>query len=135
MVRILATLLAVLAIAGCKLPLDPEDTLARVEAGTLRVGLVEPSATERARVKAFAADLHAELLVVPGSEHVLVKALENGDLDVIAPLPPATPYAQRVGLSRPYGRDGAERAWAVRAGENGFLMVVNRYLANTPPGR
>lgn len=130
--RAALAILLIAPVAACDLPRDPHGTLESVQGGTLRAGLVaaEPDeAKDLARLEAFAASLNAELQVRTGGSHDLVEALENGELDLVASLPKSTPFAT-VGFSAPFdGPDEKKRVWAVRPGENGFLLKADRFLA------
>jgi membrane-bound lytic murein transglycosylase MltF len=150
------------AVAGCdaisRLPRDPEGTLERVRGGVLRAGVSEhPPWTERAPgsprgieaelVGAFAQRLGARVQWVWGSEQPLLEALERRDLDVVvAGLKRDSPWAKRVGLTKPYverarirTRDGEsesvieEHVIAVAPGENGFLRELERFLRERRP--
>lgn len=135
---LLATFAGVLAaglLAGCdELPRDPEDTTARVSASVLRVGWVagaEPTEVERAAVEALAARLGADLETTEDTVHQLVARLEEGSLHlVLGALPEKTPFASRVGLSKPVGSvvlhgEAQPTVIAIRSGENRFLLLLN----------
>ena len=112
--RALCSVLAVLMLAGCTIPQDPEGTLDRVEGGTMRVGVTssEPWVTvegesyagvEVALVRRFAAELGAQIEWTTGSEEELVGALHERKLDlVIGGLTKKSPWKKQVALTRPY---------------------------------
>jgi polar amino acid transport system substrate-binding protein len=112
--RVLALLALVVALTGCDLPRDPEGTLGHVEGGTLRAGLTahdpwvrlegeRPRGVEVGLVEAFAADLHAEVTWVEGSEAELFDALQFHELDlVVAGLSADTPWQEHAAVTRPY---------------------------------
>jgi polar amino acid transport system substrate-binding protein len=113
---ILRSILMSLACAavGCDLPRDPEATLARVQNGTIRVGLTEhepwarfdgeePAGVEVELVRRLAKELGAEIKWIPGNESELMQAAEAFELDlVIGGITDETPWKKRVGLTRPY---------------------------------
>lgn len=129
--------LAGLTVTACDLPKDPEDTTSEVRGGVLKAGLLRGANTERdqAIVRRLAQQLDAEAEFQTGEAHQLVRAVERGDIHVIGGgLPAATPFKSHLGLSRPAGRlsgspEGSKRVLAVRAGENGFLVELNRAIA------
>ena len=106
------------ATASCGIPRDPEGTLARVEGGVLRVGVVdnppwasvpasgEAAGVEPRLVRVLAAELGAGVEWVPGGESELLAALEHHSLDlVIGGLSAASPWGPKLGFSRPYYTD------------------------------
>ncbi len=106
---------AALALAGCRIPEDPDGTLDRVEGGTMRVGVTsadpwvelrgaEPSGgIEVELVRRFARDLGAGVEWVDGSEEELVAALKDGSLDlVIAGITSKSRWEKEVAFTRPY---------------------------------
>lgn len=139
-------LLLALLVSGCGLPLDPEDTLARVQAGgPLRVGLSEspplvvsaaeaPRGLEPALVRELAAETGARVVWVAGSSEVHLAALSRHELDlVIGGLEADSPWGGRVGLTRPYRttRQGGRQhrhVLAVPPGENAWLLYLERFL-------
>lgn len=132
--------LAAVALAACRYPADPENTLDRTEGGTLRVGLLSDRATfdaspEAARLDVVADALGATLQFRQGGAHDLVAALEDGEIDLIAGgVPEDTPFASEIGVSKPWGRvqigaDSLPGVFGLRQGENAFLLAINRALA------
>jgi polar amino acid transport system substrate-binding protein len=95
-------------------PNDGEDTLKKVQNGTLRVGFTnaEPwiSSTgtgaqglEAGIINEFAASLHAKVSWIQGTEEQLYKALRRNEIDVLlAGITDQTPWKKEVGLTRPY---------------------------------
>jgi ABC-type amino acid transport substrate-binding protein len=142
--RLLHALALAAVAAGCALPRDPDDTLHRVEGGTMRVGIaIHPPWTtdsaggfggiEPALVRALAQELRTEVIWVPGGESVLLPRLHKRELDiVIAGLDDATPWAKSVGVTRPYywvsEPEKRRLVWAVAPGENRFQMRVEHFL-------
>ena len=106
------------AAASCGIPRDPEGTLARVQGGVVRVGVVhnppwaslpasgEASGVEPGLVRLLAAELGARVEWVPGGESELLSALEHHSLDlVIGGLSALSPWKPKLGFSRPYYTD------------------------------
>jgi polar amino acid transport system substrate-binding protein len=103
-----------LTLAACEYPRDVEDTLQRVEGGTMVVGVVdnppwvitggaEPRGVEPELVRQFAAQLEAEIEWVEGNESELVTALEGFQIDLlIGGLTRGSPFGKEVALTRPY---------------------------------
>lgn len=123
-------------LSGCGLPRDQRGSLDRIEGETLRAGIISSSMEDgdRRLLGLLADQLNADLEIQTGESHALLDRLENGELDIVASLPKDTPF-QSTGQSRPFGgpRD-AQRVWAVRAGENALLLVVNAHLAEAEEG-
>ena len=101
--------------AGCDLPRDPDDTLARVRGGVLRVGIVEnhpwaalvagmpPKGVEVKLIEEFASELNARPEWIIGGEQAHMEALEAGELDiVIGGITTDSPWVTKVGTTRPY---------------------------------
>ena len=147
-VTLLVTVVTAL-FAGCgvTIPTDPEGTLERVSAGTLRVGVspnppwteatqgAEPTGTEVRLVEEFATGLPAEISWTVGGEESLVKMLEIGELDlVIGGLTADTPWADHVAVTKPYGEatgpDGKriKLVMAAPPGENAYLLTLEKFL-------
>ncbi|WP_431469224.1 hypothetical protein [Sphingosinithalassobacter sp. LHW66-3] len=133
-------LLTAPALAGCQdYPKDIADTYRQVEArGELRAGIVSAPADTMAREHALAARLAEEegvaLHTVEDSSALLVRALEQGEIDVvIGRFARETPWSGRVGISGAAGGGKPEKTAPVlralvRAGENRWLMRVDRHL-------
>lgn len=132
--RLLALAAATLA---CDLPRDPEGTLDRARGGTLRVGAVEAppyvgrrgvgaTGPEADLVRAFAESIGArvEWRWEPLDEHM--RALEAFELDIVAAgLTTESPWASRVGFTRPWREEGdVRRVLAVAPGENATLVAL-----------
>ncbi len=132
----LLCILGCAALAACGLPKDPNGTLDHVRGGVLHAGLPAGPEQEfeqaRDHLADFAASLNAELDLHTGETHRLVEELERGELDLVGPLPKSTPF-KKTGFSNPYGPKDARRVWAVRAGENAFLLTVNERLVRSAP--
>lgn len=110
---------ALLLCAACgNYPRDPEGTLERVRGGALRVGVAEaspwtslaggtPAGVEPALVQELARELGARVEWVPGSETLLLEALERGELDlVVGGLDSRTPWKRkRIAITDPYYTD------------------------------
>ena len=130
-----------LAVACADLPRDPEDTLARVRGGTLRVGAVDAppwivrngaraSGPEADLIEAFAGTLGARVAWQWGAHDEHMRALERYELDIVAAgLTHKTPWGAHVGLSRPWLRQNdRQQVLAVAPGENGFLTALDRFI-------
>jgi polar amino acid transport system substrate-binding protein len=111
----LLAVVATVALAGCEYPRDPEETLDRVEGGTMYVGVIEeepwvkldrgkePGGVEPELIRQFAAELDAEIEWVDGSEAELVEAMRGFQLDlIIGGLTRSSRYRNEVALTRPY---------------------------------
>lgn len=144
-----AVALLVVLVTGCgsEFPRDPAGTLDRARGGELRVGVSEsppwtevadsgrPSGVEIELVEDFAERIDADVVWYPGAEGQLLRSLEGGDLDVVvAGLTADSPWGQRTALTRPHTEietwDGRTERFvlATRAGENGFLTELERFL-------
>ncbi|QDZ01575.1 hypothetical protein FQ775_14980 [Nitratireductor mangrovi] len=136
-VRALLVATALLGLAACDLPRDPERTSQRVRDGQLVVGHVTgaPISAEEGNILRRVADsLSASVRIVDGNAHELVEMLDRGAVHIVAGrLPEDTPFADRMGLTKPVGTlsRGSETVatvFAVRQGENAFLRIVNRVI-------
>lgn len=151
MIRVnpLVPILALVCVAACGLPRDPEGTLKRVRGGTMRVGMVvdTPWVTdsgegaggiERSIVDDLARELGARVEWQRGSAEDLLEALHARDLDlVIGGFTTQSPWKQQVALTKPYYTDTTmkrgkpveeEHAVAVVPGENAWQVTVERVL-------
>ena len=123
------------------MPRDPEGTLERARAGTLRVGAVEAPPLVRRRgdeaigpeadlLRAFAESIGAriEWRWEPLDEHM--RALQAFEIDVVAAgLTTESPWASEVGFTRPWREDGdVRRVIAVAPGENAMLVALERVI-------
>lgn len=130
--------IGLLGLSACDLPKDQRGTLKQVEGGTLRIGLVgskEQQQQELAKLDSVAAGLNAQLQYVSGETHTLVDATTQGDIHLLVSLPSSTPFEQELGLTRSYQNSkwkDPKRVWAVRSGENSWLMRLNRELGASP---
>ena len=128
--------LVLIGVAACGLPVDPRHTTDTVRGGTLRAGLVGNQAQtefDTAHLKSLAQTRQAELDVVTGTTDELIELLSKGELDVVASLPKETPYRKQVGLTQTFAHPGwaKPRVWAVRSGENEWLIVLNNHLGGS----
>ena len=135
-------LLAALALVGCDLPRDPDGTLERARGGVLRVGAAEADSlvvrapdgsaggAEAELVAAFARSIDARIEWHWGSSDDLLHRLEKRELDVVvAGLGAKTPWATRVGLTRPWHEEaGRKHVVAVAPGENATLVALDRLV-------
>jgi hypothetical protein len=134
---VLMTFLIGLALAGCDLPRDPEETLDTVSGQELRVGVLkfhDNAEQDRPIVERLAMSLGSKLTYVEGDAHALFEDLKRGHLHlVIGGVPGSTPFGKELGLSKPVGplhgaHEEEERVLAVRPGENAFLLKVNEAI-------
>lgn len=141
--------LVLAALVGCgAVPADAEGTTERVRAGVLRVGVThnppwvdatdpaEPGGTEADLLKELAVGLGTELEWTIGSEAVLVTALHEGRIDLVAGgFTDDTPWSQQVAMTAPYTEERDESGRTLkhvlltRAGENRFLTTVEQFIA------
>jgi hypothetical protein len=139
--KMLGVVLA-LGLCGCSLPRDPDQTLERVEGGTMRVGVThnppfvrlgagEPQGLEPDMVRALAAELNARVQWVPGAEGVLLKALKSQQIDLAAVGATAkNPWVRELGAPSPYGAAGSEKHLLLAPpGENAWLLRLDRFIA------
>lgn len=133
---------ALLVIISCTpFPRDPQGTTSEVRSGGLRVGISTnppfvtseevPSGTEVDLITEFARSLNSEIYWHPGNLEVLLKDLEEGDLDlVIGGINSETPWISRkIGITNPYMTyQDNEYVMAVRQGENEFLINLEDFL-------
>ena len=137
-----AFLLLLAAMTGCGVPRDSEGTLERMRGGVMRVGVTDhppwDSVTaevvrgiEPVLVAELAATIGARPTWRRGAESELLAALARRELDLVAGgLTDDSPWASKVALTRPYTTDqsGRGHVLAVPAGENGWLVTVERFL-------
>jgi polar amino acid transport system substrate-binding protein len=110
-----AGLLALALLTACDLPRDPRRTLASAaERGKLLVGVAESppwvvrrgdeaAGVEADLVRAFAAELGAEVAWVWGGVDEHLGALERFELDLVAAgLEGGSPWSKKLGFTRPY---------------------------------
>lgn len=101
-------------ITACDLPSDPNDTLARVQNGILRVGAIDadpwvrwsdlgPSGIEVSLIEEFARELGARVEWIRGGESQVLLALSEERLDLaIGGLTNSNPWSNEVAFTRPY---------------------------------
>ena len=133
------------AAGGCAddpLPRDQQGWTERVrQSGVLPAGIALGSgaehealqAREKQIIEAVARRLNARVEWRPGNAHTLLEDLEKRDLPLLAAtLPADSPFAQKVGLSRPYRENGPRHkayCLAVAPGENRLLLLVDQVTA------
>jgi ABC-type amino acid transport substrate-binding protein len=136
-----AALAGVLALGGC-IPQDPEGTLERVRAGTLRVGVghnppwtdlasgADPLGIEIELVEELADSLGATIQWRLGSEADCMPALERFELDLyVGGVPHDTAWSRRVALTRPHARSEAQDiVLAAPPGENAWIAFLDQWL-------
>jgi membrane-bound lytic murein transglycosylase MltF len=130
-----------LVAVGCSIPRDPQGTFERVRSGTLRAGISDnepwvrsareqPGGIEVELLEELAGQLGATIEWKASSEGVLFKALEHGEIDVVAAgLEKSTPWKKSAALTQPYVRvSGTPHVLAVQLGENRWLLELERFL-------
>lgn len=131
--------LALVALSGCDLPRDPEDTTASVRNRNLLIGSLDPRgrpliAVERAILERLAVRLGAVLVVEHHDPHQLLDRLRAGSIHVLAGgLPESSPFCEHIGTSRPFditSFDGevTQRVFGFRRGENEFGLHLDRAI-------
>jgi ABC-type amino acid transport substrate-binding protein len=136
-------IVAALALSACGIPRDPNGTAGHVQSGLLRVGVSdnppwvqpgggEPQGLEPDLVREFASQQHAGIQWVRNGETPLLEALEAYKLDlVVGGLDSDTPWAGKLGATRPYSQVGGKKhIWLVAPGENQFLLRLDRFLVS-----
>ncbi len=148
----LAFVAALLCLAACDLPRDPNGTMNRVRGGTLVVGIVEGSSYaslgaseatgEDADLARRVADTFgAEPRWTRGTADQMVAALDDGAVDLaIGGIPRRAPWTTRVALTASIGGmnlggERVERAFALPLGENRWMLEVNRVVRRREDGR
>ena len=135
-----------LALAGCQLPADPDGTLERVRGGELRAGAsvhapwvrlegTRPAGVEPRLVQGFARELGARVTWRVAGEEALVRALREGELDVVVGgITTRSPWKREAAPTRPFATVGSERHVMLAApGENALLVRLERYLRAREP--
>jgi membrane-bound lytic murein transglycosylase MltF len=145
--RLGARLLFAAAATACGLPRDAEHTLDRVRGSVVRVGVTDHppwvqvkddkvDGVEPSLITDLARGLGARPTFRHGSESELLEALHRGELDIVAAgLHDDSPWKAKVALTKPFRTDsaGARHVLALRAGENAWLVHVERYLDSHHP--
>jgi polar amino acid transport system substrate-binding protein len=147
--RATSVILSAIVLSACGLPRDPQDTLKRVQGGTLRVGIAEHrpwtsdsagayGGVEADMVRELARELGAKVEWRVGGESVLLPGLHERKLDlVVAGLDAKTPWSKSVGITKPYHAvfdpKKRELVWAVAPGENAWQIRVERFLLDQKP--
>lgn len=150
-----ALLVVPLFLASCTssgYPADPDGTFDRAAGGTLSVGVShhppyvdasgpEPTGSEVELIRAFAADIEAEIEWTVSGEEALMTALEAGDVDLVGGgLTDRSPWSSKASLTRGYAQDTGpdgqtvQLVLAVPLGENQMLAEVERFLDSRHPG-
>ncbi|GIG36988.1 transporter substrate-binding domain-containing protein [Cellulomonas pakistanensis] len=140
---------ALAALAGCSggFPADPDGTLERVTGDVLRVGITDnppwteaaggapPGGLEAELATEFAGTLDAEVDWTVGSEEVLIRDLEAGELDlVVGGFTGRSPWSKQAALTTPYTTVPDEQGkpephvMAAPLGENAFLVRLETFL-------
>lgn len=131
------------ASAGCdRYPRDPEETLRSVEeTGVLHVGVshrppwVDASDGDIGGIEAdlvhdLAEQMEIEVRWWRMSESEIVEALGHGEIDLaIGGFSRDSPWQDHVAFTLPYvSHQRQEHVWAGRAGENRWVMHLERFL-------
>jgi len=130
-------------VAGCGIPLDPEETSERIaQTHELRVGVTdnppwvdaksaEPRGIEAELVRDFAQTLGAKVLWSRGSETMLMQSLKHHELDlVIGGFDKKTSWVSSAGLTQSWSTDaqGKKHVMLAAPGENRFILTLDRFL-------
>lgn len=138
---------ALVLLAGCGVPKDPDHTLAHVDqTHELVVGVApapplvtvtdgRPTGPEADLATGFAATRGATVRWVVAGQEELVKQLEDGQVDmVVGGLTKESRITSQVGLTRPYATevddhgDEVKRVVAVPLGENAMVAALERWF-------
>lgn len=135
-------LLPLLSFSGCaNLPRDQHGMTDRIrQSGVLVVGvsregekLAALEEREKSLVEKVARRLGVRVEWRRGNAHTLLEDLEEWKLPLVAgSIPSDSPFADRVGLSQPYLKDGPghkDFCLAVAPGENRLLLLVDQVIA------
>jgi len=146
MIRLLVLLVACIS-PGCDYPRDASETSRRVQRGVIRAGVVgnppwvilsanTPSGIEPQLLQTLAESLNAKIEWTIGSETMVIKRLEQRQLDVVVGgLEKDTPWSDRIGMSQwyllaidPETNKKSKHVWAVMPGESRWLLEIDRFL-------
>ncbi len=129
-------------ISGCaNLPQDQHGATAQIrQSGIIVVGISPKSENatpfeerERYLAQKIAARLGAKIEWRTGNTHRLLEDLEELKLPLVAAaIPCDTPFANRIGLSKPYFKDetrGEKYCLAIAPGENRLLLLADEIIA------
>jgi len=135
--KVLALLCLSLLLPACNaLPRDPEGTEQAIrDQKRIRVGLVPgPQGLGRAASARLLGQLESRMQarahIVSGATEPLLRALDQGDIDIVlSPFDAKTPWATLVALTPPIAASGegekrVEIRAAMRNGENRWIMTV-----------
>ena len=130
-----------LALAACRFPRDPENTLETVSGGTMRVGALEsapwvvwqgeaPAGVEVDLIGRFAATLSARPAWYARRDGDIHRSLAEGELDLlIGNLVADDPWTQHLAFTRPY----LEIPVLVFAPDGGTLATIGDTEVAVPP--
>jgi hypothetical protein len=129
-------------LSGCaNLPRDQHGATARIQQSKVLVAGIsresdKPSSLENREkrlVEEVGRRLGARVEWRSGNAHALLQDLEELKLPLVAAtLPSDSPFADRIGLSQPYVKDGPRHkdyCLAVAPGENRLLLLVDQVIA------
>lgn len=134
--------LSTLLVVGCaNLPNDQHESTTRIrQSGTIVVGVSRENDNaalfekrEKPLVEKIAARLDAKIEWRADNAHRLLEDLEDLKLPLVAASVSCdTPFADRIGLSKPYFTDenqDKEYCLAIAPGENRLLLLVDETIA------
>ena len=134
--------LLVWAVSACNhFPRDPDETLQKIQHGTLVVGysenppwviktLTNPTGLEADLVNAFAKTQQAKIKWVNDTEQDLFEKLEKRELQlVIGGITAKNTWKSKVSFTRPYLQlDKEKHVMALLKGENAFAVALEIFL-------
>ena len=134
-------LLFFLATSCNNFPKDPDNTLQKINHGTLIVGYSdnppwvvkngdEPIGLEPDLVRGFAKTQNARIKWVKDTEQDLFEQLEKNKLHlVIGGINDKSPWKSKITFTRPYLKNKKDKhVWAVLKGENAFMVAIETFL-------
>ncbi|CAN5366712.1 transporter substrate-binding domain-containing protein [soil metagenome] len=139
-------LLLIVVWMGCKpYPKDPENSLQEIENGVLHVGISHNppytvvndtgvSGIEVALVQKYAAQHHAHIKWVNGTETALMRKLESFELDIaIGGFVKESPTVNSLGITQSFlSGPGGKHVIVVAPGENALLSDLDGFLVSNP---
>ncbi len=128
-----------LTLAGCDMPRDPQRTTSLVrETGTIRLGWIENAEADRHATDALAElqqKTGAKLRIRRGDSEEIFADLAEGKIDLAyGDFAMDSPWSKEVHFGRAIGwrarppKHVATHRFAMRNGENGWIMTVDKAL-------